>query len=103
AMPPRGLADEDNVGDSGEITIPVVRAARAEQTTTASAPDAVAAAQADGASTAATADAATATAQASVDVPASDGVPIQVGPTPAPRTTERRASRVWLVIGASAG
>src|SRR5438067_2131831 len=102
AMPPRGLADDDNVGTSGEITIPVVRNTRAEQTTTASAPDAVAAAQADGASTT-TADAATATAQASVDVPASVGAPIQVGPAPALRTTERRASRVWLVIGVSTG
>ncbi|PYS91204.1 MAG: hypothetical protein DMF64_13235 [Acidobacteria bacterium] len=99
--PPSGLGAETSI-DSGEITIPVVRAARAEQTTTTSAPDTVAPAQANSASVT-TSDASSATTQPSDDAPANDGAPVQVvPPPPAPRTTERRASRVGGVVGVSA-
>src|SRR5205085_12686375 len=50
-MPPSGLSNDENVGESGEITISVVRTARAGQTTTATAPDTASSAQLDGAST----------------------------------------------------
>jgi tetratricopeptide (TPR) repeat protein len=102
AIPPAGLAD-DSVGTSGEITIPVVRNARAEQTKTTTTPDTVATAPANTVSNAATAGASSATAQSDA-APANDGTPAQVVGPPAPRPTKRRALGLWLggglVVGA---
>src|SRR5205085_12577040 len=100
-MPPPGLSDDENVGDSGEITIPVVRTARAGQTTTASAPDTSVSAQLD--STSITSDVSSATTPPGDSAPFGDGAPVQVVPTPVPRARERRTSRVGAIVGVSVG